>query len=281
MNLNPPLLFQALSALKARSVDRLRAALDQGLDPNVFETVSLGSGSITQRHILYAAIAAGDPGCMKTLLNAGSDPMRARTINDSPLNRACAEFKLALADLLIDAGDDVNARFDGDWTRLHKSPSSDGPSVLIAPGWTVVHTAASLRSVPLLQLLHTRGANLDVVTEDGRTPLMLTGDSAEATRWLLQFLSHRVNAQDKTGVTALMGAVACKDMGVVSALLGADADTELVTRAGLGAISLAETMGFDEIASQLSLFAAARQARSLIGALKANLGIAAQQGLSP
>ena len=239
-------------ALKRKSSDMLRQVLVDGLNPNTFELHGYANGVRFTQHIVFEAVSSSSAPCLRVLLEAGADPRLARPEGgDSPLIRAISRERLDMAAMLIDAGDDINA--------------------LANTGWTPVHAASAAGSLEILELLECRGAKLDVVTNDGVTPLMLIAGNPEATRWLLQKLPHRVNDLSNNSSSALFEAIKSKNLECVNLMLGADADPSL--KAGkYNAEEFARSVGYHAIADQIAMVQAAREARALISSLRTSIG---------
>jgi len=99
---------------------------------------------------------------LRHLLDRGADP-NARAANPSrvgPLHSAAAARSTACCALLLERGADPDAKQKGGWTALH---------------------AACMHGLPeLARVLLEGGADPDLVTEDGRPPVELLPDGAEA-----------------------------------------------------------------------------------------------------
>jgi uncharacterized protein len=95
------------------------------------------------------------PDTVKVLLEHGAHPSQpaANTTRVQPLHSAVASQQLAIADMLLNAGADVNAR------QQH--------------GYTPLHAAAANGQLDMVYLLLKWGADLTAATENGQTPLSL------------------------------------------------------------------------------------------------------------
>ena len=99
-----------------------------------------------------SAAGLGDTARLKALI--ADDPCIASAEQPyamTPLHWAARAGSVECADLLLDAGADVNAR-----TKVHRAP---------------LHLAAEADNEPVTRLLVRRGANVDVQDRKGRTPL--------------------------------------------------------------------------------------------------------------
>ena len=155
---------------------------------------------------LFAAKAA-DVEVMRLLLGHGGDPKINTGINITPLmaaagiawasnqDRASEEQVLEAVKLLVDeAGADVNALND--------------------VGETAMHAAAYRGANSVVQYLYDKGAKLDVVAKDGRTPLIIA-DGVE--------YGNSFAAQPQTAVLLRkLGAKEMKCPGLCEALLTED-----------------------------------------------------------
>ncbi|KAK8647505.1 hypothetical protein V6N13_121240 [Hibiscus sabdariffa] len=96
-------------------------------------------------------------------------------------------------------------------------------------GWGPIHSAASIGNLEIMEILLSKGANVNVKNDGGRTALHY----AASKGWLKiaeLLISHgaEVDATDRTGQTPLMNAVICHNKEVALLLIrhGADVDIE-------------------------------------------------------
>ena len=240
-------------AMKWGNVGEVRRLLSNGFDPNTFERHE----DIEPAHILLSAIKLEATGATfaKVLLDAGANPRLAKPAYGDRTLLVSAIYldDLDLAQSLIESGADVN----------EASPE----------GWTAAHVAAREYSTAcFLELLDRHGGNFDVTTKGGLTPLMLGAASPETARFLLSKLSHRINARDSDGMTALLYAIEGDNLESVNLMLGADADPSV----GIGIYKNAEEFARDRsrevIANQVAMVRAARDAKTLIESLRTSIG---------
>jgi ankyrin repeat protein len=202
--------------------------------------------AVPARADLFEAINANDVAQVRKLL--ADDPALAikPRDHDTPLHAAAgAGIKVEIAQLLLNAGADVNARADDDRTPLHFAARHNNKAVaeiLIArgadlkamtkvDGFTPLHYAALGDAGPTVALLLVKGADPDggwdgKAIQPRNTPLQLAARNGyvEVARLLLA-KGASVNAQQfGTGGTALSSAVVNRDMAMVKLLLARGAD---------------------------------------------------------
>ncbi len=123
------------------------AMLDR--DPDLLNVCGIGGWPP-----LHLAAHFGKQETAVALLAWGAD-VHARSCNDNanhPLHAAAASRQVALCELLLDHGADIEATQEG--------------------GYTAMHEAAQNGDIPLINLLLQRGANVNPHV-DGKTPLTL------------------------------------------------------------------------------------------------------------
>lgn len=182
---------------------------------------------------LHAAATKGDAACIRLLLAAGASPdTRVIPEEGTPLMKAASFDNFEAAEALLDAGAGIEATFRG------------ATAVLIA----------ALRSnTRVLQLLISRGANIDVVDEQGFTPLRAAIHNNDITTTRLLF-QHRVRLNTTLGDhkdTALHWAVHYGNPALLQMLLDkgayvdpaeADGDTPLQWAVHKGDIDIVKTL---------------------------------------
>src|SRR5262249_54557880 len=148
---------------------------------------------------LHHAAGFGSVAVLKLLLDHGADPNTANRGRATPIFWAVHDERKGR--LLLELGADINAR--------------------LADGRTLVYQAASLGDgLPLLRLLLEKGAQPDVKTLAGMTPLMAAAGHAkvEAMRLLIE-KGAVVNARNSAGATALIAAAGSGSPEAVRLLL--------------------------------------------------------------
>ncbi|RYO81317.1 hypothetical protein DL764_009778 [Monosporascus ibericus] len=113
----------------------------------------------------------GDEALVKSLLEQGADPVKARQLEGgTSLHGAAQNGHASVVKLLLDHG-------------------SDASSTVVPLGWTVMHSAALGGDVPTIQLLLGRGADISAAASDGNTPLHIAADKGRAAAVLLLLYS--------------------------------------------------------------------------------------------
>ena len=155
----------------------------------------------------------------------GADPNAANRSRSTPIFWAVYDERKVR--LLLECGGDINAK--------------------LADGRTLVYQAASLGDgLPLLRLLLEKGAQPDVKTLAGMTPLMAAAGhgKVEAMRLLIE-KGAVVNAKNSAGATALIAAAAAGSPEAVRLLLEKGADPNVVTKRSQTALAAAATTGVE------------------------------------
>jgi ankyrin repeat protein len=153
-------------------LDRVRAALEAGADPNLAEEgqqPALAQAGHAPWHAPYAPQSA--VGLVQLLLKHGADPnVRTKTIENRWVGGRPVLTLLVRADdipsvrALLDAGADVNAAVEG--------VDSDGKPSPAYRGMTSLHTAAGRGNNEMVILLLERGANPQARDNNRDTPVM-------------------------------------------------------------------------------------------------------------
>jgi uncharacterized protein len=140
-----------LRATIANDVEVVRILLDKGADANI-------SGMGLTPFLIAAGVGFGGTGT----------GLAASTSAGGPAN-------LALMDLLLEHGADLNAQVTGTKTysmRISRAPSS-------TEGMTALHVAARRGRVDVMRYLLEKGARTDLVDSEGRKPIDLAGTGAK------------------------------------------------------------------------------------------------------
>lgn len=184
---------------------------------------------------LHWAVAVDQPGTAEILLDAGAPvDQREGTLGHTPLMAAALLGYADIAALLLDRG----AALDAEDDALRSTP---------------IHFAAAARGIPGTETtaeLLVRGAAVDAVRADGRTPLMLAAQATNpATVDLLLGEGADPNHRDERGTTALMIAAAQGDIASLDRLLRAGADPAAANVDGVTALAVADAAGHREAAA--------------------------------
>ena len=161
---------------------------------------------------LFVAAANGDVNIFSFLVESGADVnARSGDVDEQlrPLMIACENGKLNAVLYLIDEGAEVNLEDNSGYTALH-------------------YAATISNNNYTLSCLIDSGANINALTNDNRTPLMLACESGNLVNCLLQSGAY-VDFQDDDGQTALYLATysECNCFDNLSSLIryGADVNT--------------------------------------------------------
>jgi ankyrin repeat protein len=136
-----------LRATIANDVEVVRALLDKGASPNI-------AGMGLTPFLIAAGVGMG----------GGGTGLAASTSAGGPAN-------MAIMDLLVEHGADVNAQVTGTKTysmRISRAPSS-------TEGMTALHVAAQRGRVDVVRYLLEKGAKTELVDGNGRKPIDLVG----------------------------------------------------------------------------------------------------------
>jgi len=167
---------------------------------------------------LFQAIRNGDIAFIKAHLTKAEIEVRGGH-GVTPLMHAAAFGNFQTLKLLLDAGADVNAHNDFNATALL---------------WAA-------RDPDKAQLLIERGANVNVQSKQGRTPLMIASlrRGGSAIVGLMLAKGADVNLKDSRNLTALALAASAGDAETVNLLLAKGADPNIPSRTGATAINRA------------------------------------------
>ncbi len=242
-----------LIAARDGHLEAVRSLVDSGAD---VDRVSGGDGSSP----MVIAIGNGHYDIAQYLLHRGADPnlinldglgplyatvnMRHAPISWAP-NPPTDQEEVDSLDLmrnLLAAGADPNARL---LRKLWFSPTSHDRGWVDFAGSTPFWRAAHSTDVEAMRILVEAGADPNLTTDAGATPLMVAAGVGwmgnftqnapnsfmEAVRYCLE-LGNDINAADRRGYTALHGAAGRGDTELVRYLVGQGARVDVLTRAG-------------------------------------------------
>lgn len=163
---------------------------------------------------LHAAVESENVAIVRYLLKNGAN-LKTATYSDktTPLHTACFKGNKEIAQILVVAGADVNAK------NIH--------------GATPVVTAAFYGKKGLVEYLTTAGANLDAKSEDGKI-LAVSAISTGKTNVFEELIDAgaNVNQKDENGKTMLHAAVEKADIKTAQELLLKGADVNATFKKG-------------------------------------------------
>jgi ankyrin repeat protein len=144
------------------------------------------TGSGRRRTSIDEAAGTGDIERVKELLKERPELARKQSapFSETPLHSAAARGSVAMAELLLAAGAEINVKDAGGSTPLHNATKSGNPEMVQwlllnkadasardSAGRTPMHTAAFGGNPDVIRLLLSRGADPGVTNQDGVTPL--------------------------------------------------------------------------------------------------------------
>jgi len=140
---------------------------------------------------LFAAARTGDAGKVETLLKDGVAHDAIDDAGEPALMHAAHHGHVAVVQVLIAAGADVNAKSPQGWTALAKA---------------AYNGETDRGYVEVVEILHEAGANLDERIFFGITPLMLAagGGDASVVEWLINNGADVLAANDGGRTARLM-----------------------------------------------------------------------------
>lgn len=230
----------------------------------------------------------------RLLLSHGADPNTPDTDMKTPLITAASEGHVAMAEVLLQFGANVNTVETRDnSTALHvavrfghgdfaKCLLAHGADVAIVDVWgkTPLFNAATKSDIDLLRMLINAGSDVNHASKTGETPLFVVvgGDRSGECAALLLDRGADVSRTDLRNSTPLHMAANHGDVACVELYLEHEADMEAVDSAGRTALWLATTRGHQNIVRILLFWGASVDMMDDEG--RTVLSIAAAQGNS-
>ena len=221
------------------------------------------ASAATEEENLLQAVSSGDVAQVRSLLERGASLASTAPDGSTALHVAVLGDNLEIADLLISAGADVEAR-----TRYYVTPLSlactNGNEAMIRrlleagadpagtseEGQTALMTASLNGNADALKVLLTRGVDVNVREPNrGQTALMWAaseGNSA-AAELLIEF-GAEVRATSTSGFTPLLFAVKNGYIGTAKVLLDHGADANDTAPDGTSALNMAALNAHYELA---------------------------------
>jgi len=254
-------------ALEAEQIGVLRAWIDQGavFGDVAFEVTKPRKPVDPKVRELIQAVRKHDIASVKALLKAAPENVNGLDSGGSaPLHHAAGFGTLETMKRLIEAGAEVDARNDRNSTPLHWAVSDTNKiRHLLANGAdinaktererTPLSLAAAMRfDMAPLKLLLEKGANPNIASINGQTPLMFAARAGnlEAMELLLAKKADPL-AVDGNGAVALMGAAASRNAEAVKLLLEHGAGVNAKTKRNGTAISGAASRGAEDVVKLL------------------------------
>lgn len=177
-----------------------------------------------------------------------------KTVKGRGLFVAVHKGNLSQVKALIEAGADINARYEGGWTVLLvacQEGHTDVVKALIAgkadvnarkdDGTTALLKAAMFENTDVVKALIAAGADVNARNNDGDTALLIATvyNRTEMAQALIAAKAD-VNARNKYSMTPLMHMSASNNIDVVKALIAAKADVNARSDNGRTALQLAQ-----------------------------------------
>ena len=254
-------------ALEAEQIGVLRAWIDQGavFGDVAFEVTKPRKPVDPKVRELIQAVRKHDIASVKALLKAAPENVNGLDSGGSaPLHHAAGFGTLETMKRLIEAGAEVDARNDRNSTPLHWAVSDTNKiRHLLANGAdinaktererTPLSLAAAMRfDMAPLKLLLEKGANPNIASINGQTPLMFAARAGnlEAMELLLAKKADPL-AVAGSGAVALMGAAASRNAEAVKLLLEHGAGVNAKTKRNGTAISGAASRGAEDVVKLL------------------------------
>lgn len=214
-----------------------------------------------------SALRAGDLEVVRPLVLAGVDINYPNSKGVTPLHVVAQEGHVSLAQLLLQNGANLHARYEDLWTPLHLAVQNghlEMTALLINYGAFVIgpkedfsplHFAAQEGYLDIAQLLLTHGANVKAKYQNGWTPLHLAAQEGH-THMVSLLIEHGapINAMNAQGFTPLHSAALLGRLDSVRTLLAIGATLGIKDHEGQTPRQLALANGFQDVARLLVEF---------------------------
>lgn len=230
-----PVLAQGSSPSSQAVIGRVgQSSSESQIERIVIESAPSSGFFVSGWTILHAAVRNGDIEGVKATLAAGIFPTcKTEDMAWTPLWIAACTQKLEIAEILLNAGADVNA--------------------MTNDGRTAINEAAKIGATEIIQLLINHGADMELsAAKFGETPLLSAAAKGHiaAVRTLLT-AGANIRASQFGGWTALHYALLNKSPEMACMILKYSPDVNAATTGGARALHLAALAGMASLASQL------------------------------
>lgn len=174
-----------------------------------------------------------DQAAVDLLLKAGADPNARNRMKRTALFYAADNGRTGSTKSLLAAGADIDAQDEDGWTAVSRA--------------CLRYVTRDIRSSEAAMFLIGEGANVNLATKYGETPLMYAAKYAERGVGIIPALIEvgaDLNAQDRLGRTALSWAVLNQQPRAFELLIGYGADWRMKDFEGKTVFDLAVDWGF-------------------------------------
>ena len=249
-------------AALTRHSEIVRLLLERGANPNHLDQDD-GSDWRAGTSLTWA-VEGGSRECVDLLLEHAANPNMASVYGDLPLFAAFNKDDVETAKILIDHGADLSARPPdtfGPNTAIGAARSVAMLELLVAHGadvnlaWrgqTPLHRAAMEGDVRRIDYLLAHGANIEARGISGQTPLYVAAETGHLNS-MKSLLGHGavLDVQNSVGWTPLYEAVAYGHADVVEFLLNSGKSPDGITPGGFSPLHIAALHGQAAMATLL------------------------------
>jgi len=241
--------------LPAEDIGILRAWIDQGAEWGdiEFEPQESPKALDPKLKALIVAVRGQDTAAVKKLLHENPALAKRKDHSDSTLLHHAAGFgNIETIRLLLDHGVDVNAKNRLEGTPLHWAVRSDEKTGLLLEHGAQINSKTQDGSTPLylasrrrdshsvLRLLLVKGADPNLATLNGRTPLMASAGAGDVVAMkLLLAKEAAATALSGSGAGTLMDAARSRNLEAIRLLIKHGADVNLETKRKQTVLALA------------------------------------------